>query len=168
MTQFHFSDSPQQRHIVRPDPGGTGVIVDGADVRMRADAHGRFQALLDGRPERLHAVAHGDTVHVHWRGRAWRLDRVDPLRGAGGGGSGGAGVSHAPMPGVVVSVLAKPGQRVREGDALLVIESMKLQTTIAAECDGTVAEVSVAVGQTFQRGAVLARVAANAPGEGGR
>jgi len=167
MTQFHFSDSPQQRHIVRPDPGGTGVIVDGAEVRVQLDAAGRCHAMLDGRPERLHAVAHGDTVHVHWRGRAWRLERVDPLRGAGGGSSGGAGASHAPMPGVVVSVLAEPGQRVREGDALLVIESMKLQTTIAAECGGTVAEVCVAVGQTFQRGAVLARVAPDAAGEGG-
>ncbi len=167
MTQFHFSDNPQQRHTVRPDPGGSGVSVDGADVRVQAAAHGRFLAQLDGRLERLHAVAHGDTVHVHWRGRAWRLERVDPLRGAGVGGSGGAGASLAPMPGVVVSVLAEPGQRVREGDALLVIESMKLQTTLTAECDGILAEVCVAVGQTFQRGAVLARVAPDAAGEGG-
>ena len=167
MTQFHFSDSPQQRHTVRPDPGGSGVIVDGTDVRMQVDTQGRFHALLDGRPERLHAVAHGDTVHVHWRGRAWRLERIDPLRGTGGSGGGVAGASLAPMPGVVVSVLVVPGQRVREGDALLVIESMKLQTTIAAECDGAVAEVSVAEGQTFQRGAVLARVAPDATGEGG-
>ena len=43
-------------------------------------------------------------------------------------------------------------------DALLVIESMKLQLTITAACSGTVEPLPLAVGQTFQRGAVLARV----------
>jgi biotin carboxyl carrier protein len=66
--------------------------------------------------------------------------------------------SMAPMPGVVVSVQVTAGQRVGEGDALLVIESMKLQMTIAAACAGTVEQLPVAVGQTFQRGAVLAQV----------
>ena len=47
---------------------------------------------------------------------------------------------------------------VREGDPLLVIESMKLQSTLFAAIDGSVAELSFAVGQSFQRGAVLARV----------
>ena len=41
--------------------------------------------------------------------------------------------------------------------ALLVIESMKLQMTIGAAADGVVAELPLAVGQTFQRGAVLVR-----------
>lgn len=166
MTQFHFSDAPQQRHTVRPDPAGGCVRVDGVETAVRADAGGRYHAVLDGRTERLHAVAHGDAVHVHWRGRAWRLERIDPLRGAAGGGGGGAGATLAPMPGVVVSLLAQPGQRVREGDGLLVIESMKLQTTLTAECGGTVAELTVGVGQTFQRGAVLARVAPDESGEG--
>jgi 3-methylcrotonyl-CoA carboxylase alpha subunit len=62
------------------------------------------------------------------------------------------------MPGVVVSLQVTPGQRVREGDALLVIESMKLQMTIAAACAGTVEQLPLAVGQTFQRGVVLAQV----------
>ena len=43
-------------------------------------------------------------------------------------------------------------------DALLVIESMKLQMTIAAACTGTVEQLPLGVGQTFQRGVVLAQV----------
>jgi biotin carboxyl carrier protein len=62
------------------------------------------------------------------------------------------------MPGVVVSLHTAIGRPVAEGDALLVIESMKLQMTIAAPTAGVVAELPLAVGQTFQRGAVLARV----------
>ncbi len=162
MNHFHFSDTPQQRHRVQRRPGSDGVQVDDTVVTVRADGAARFVALLDGRSERLHAVAHGDTVHVHWRGRAWRIERVDPLRAgdAAGSADAGAGASAAPMPGVVVSVHAAPGQRVQQGDALLVIESMKLQMTIAAAIDGVVAELPLAAGRSFQRGALLARVAA--------
>jgi len=158
MNTFHFSDSPQQRHRVHRQPGSDQVIVDGHTVAVTTDASGRFSALVDGRAERLHAVAHGDAVYVQWRGRSWRIDRLDPTRASAAAGGNAAGTSLAPMPGVVVSLQAECGQRVSEGDALLVIESMKLQMTIAAACDGTVAELPVGVGQTFQRNAMLARV----------
>ncbi|MCY1539606.1 Glutaconyl-CoA decarboxylase subunit gamma [compost metagenome] len=62
------------------------------------------------------------------------------------------------MPGVVVGWLAEPGSRVQAGDALLVIESMKLQMTIEAPQSGTLEDLPFQPGQTFQRGAVLARV----------
>ena len=162
MNHFHFHDTPQQRHRVVRHPGRDAVQVDDAAVTVRADGPGRFVATLDGRSERLLAIADGDTVHVQWRGRAWRIDRVDPLRSGASGGKA-AGAEEAPMPGVVVSLLVQPGQRVRQGDALLVIESMKLQTTLCAACDGTVQELPLAVGQTFQRGALLARIAAEEP-----
>jgi acetyl-CoA carboxylase beta subunit len=78
-----------------------------------ADGHGRFTAQVDGRPERLHAVAHGDGVYVQWRGRAWRIDRLDPTRASAAAGGDAAGLSMAPMPGVVVSWQAAAGQRVK-------------------------------------------------------
>lgn len=158
MILFHFSDTPHDRHRVQVRPGSNRAQVGDTELALLAEAPGRFRAVFDGRSERLHAVAHGDVVHVHWRGRAWRIERVDPTRGAAGGAAAGAGASLAPMPGVVVSLQAVPGQRVGEGDPLLVIESMKLQTTIAAACDGTLAELPLGLGQSFQRGAVLARV----------
>ena len=159
MNRFHFSDEPQQRHRVSRQPGGDRVTVDGTAVSVQPAGAGRFAATIDGRSERLHAVAHGDQVHVQWRGRAWCIERVDPTRASAAAGGDAAGASLAPMPGVVVSVQAAPGQRVSEADALLVIESMKLQLTITAACNGHVAELPVAAGQTFQRLAVLARVA---------
>ena len=158
MNTFHFSDTPQQRRRVHRQPGSSSVLVDDSAVAVVADGDGRFTTLVDGRPERLHAVAHGDAVYVQWRGRAWRIDRLDPTRASAAAGGDSAGLSMAPMPGVVVSLQAAAGQRVSEGDALLVIESMKLQMTITAACSGTVAELPVPAGQTFQRNAVLARV----------
>jgi biotin carboxyl carrier protein len=65
------------------------------------------------------------------------------------------------MPGAVVSVLVTPGQKAKMGDALLVIESMKLQMTISATIDGEVVELPFAAGQTFQRNDLLARLKAS-------
>ena len=52
----------------------------------------------------------------------------------------------APMPGVVSTLVAKSGQAVKAGDALLSIEAMKMETAVRAERDGTVAEVLVSAG----------------------
>lgn len=155
MNSFQFDG---QRHRVQHEPGSDRVRIDDAIVSVRPDGDGGFVTTLDGRSERLQAVADGDRVWVHWRGRAFALERIDSTRSAGAGGAEAAGSAHAPMPGVVVSLLVAAGHAVREGDALLVIESMKLQTTLCAAVDGQVAELPFAVGQTFQRGAVLARV----------
>lgn len=155
MNRFQFDGAS---HCAQHEPGSDRVRVDDAIVTVRPDGDGRFVTVLDGRAERLHAVADGDRVWVHWQGRAFALERIDPTRAGGAGDAEAAGTAHAPMPGVVVSLLAAPGQAVAQGDALLVIESMKLQTTVCAAIDGTVAELPFAVGQSFQRGAVLARV----------
>lgn len=52
----------------------------------------------------------------------------------------------APMPGLVVSVSVKPGQKVERGDALVSIEAMKMETVLRAERGGTVREVVASVG----------------------
>jgi pyruvate carboxylase len=58
----------------------------------------------------------------------------------------------APMPGNVVSVAVKPGDEVTEGDALLVVEAMKLETTVRAPHGGTVVEVMVRAGDRVDAG----------------
>ena len=118
---------------------------------------GRFTT-ADG--EAAFAVCHGNTLYVQWRGRAWRVERHDPTISHAALAIDHEGQCHAPMPGVVVSCLVQPGQAVALGEALLVIESMKLQATIVAPHPGHVTELPLAVGQSFQRGALLAMVAA--------
>lgn len=156
MTTLQFSDTPETRHQVQVR--SEAVYVDGKAIQVRRSAPGSFAGTLDGHTERLRAVAHGDTIYVQFRGRGIRVNRVDPTRASASGAAGGAGASHAPMPGVVVSLLVAVGQHAKKGDALLVIESMKLQMTISATLDGEVAELPLAVGQTFQRNDMLVRL----------
>ena len=156
MTTLQFSDTLDTYHQVQVRT--EAVYVDGAAVQVRKASAGNFIGTHDGGTERLRAVAHGDTIYVQLRGRSVKVNRVDPTRAAAGGAAVGAGASHAPMPGVVVSLLVAAGQQVQKGDALLVIESMKLQMTISANVDGEVAELPLAVGQSFQRNDLLVRL----------
>lgn len=55
---------------------------------------------------------------------------------------------RSPLPGSVISVRVQPGQQVRSGDVLLVIESMKLENEIVAPRNGTVRDVRVLQGAT--------------------
>ena len=66
----------------------------------------------------------------------------------------------AQMPGLVVSVKVEVGQAVKAGEAVLVLEAMKMQNELDAPADGVVEEILVAEGQSVETGAVLLRLGA--------
>ena len=71
-------------------------------------------------------------------------------------GSEGSVKVTAPMPGKVLSINANPGQSVKKGDTILVFEAMKMENSVVAPEDGTVASIDVAVGDAVEAGAVMA------------
>ena len=62
----------------------------------------------------------------------------------------------APMQGTIVKVLVEPGQAIGAGDAVVVLEAMKMENQISAERAGIVREVKVTAGDTVGQGDVLA------------
>ncbi len=64
-------------------------------------------------------------------------------------------VVTAPMPGVVLVVRVREGDRVKHGQEVCVMESMKMELNIMATCDGVVRKVCVAAGQSVVNGTVL-------------
>ena len=55
---------------------------------------------------------------------------------------------NSPMPGNIFKVECKPGQAVKAGDVLIVLEAMKMEIEVSAPVDGTVKSVSAVVGTT--------------------
>ncbi|MEP6792081.1 MAG: acetyl-CoA carboxylase biotin carboxyl carrier protein subunit, partial [Ramlibacter sp.] len=83
---------------------------------------------------------------------------VDMLAHAGEAAAEGGRLT-APMPGKVVSFSVKAGDKVSKGQALAVMEAMKMEHTIAAPADGVVAELLFAPGDQVSEGAELLKLA---------
>jgi biotin carboxyl carrier protein len=70
-------------------------------------------------------------------------------------GHGAGGDLNAPMPGKVLAVKVKPGDKVEAGQVVLVLEAMKMENELGSPGEGTVKAVKVQVGQTVNNGDLL-------------
>ena len=69
--------------------------------------------------------------------------------------AGGGMQVKSPLPGSIIKVLVKEGQAVKKGETLLTLESMKMENTVAAECDGVVKQIAVTAGQNVMQDDLL-------------
>ena len=76
----------------------------------------------------------------------------------GAGGAAGAGQVAVPMQGTIVKVLVAPGDAIEAGQAVAVMEAMKMENNVNAEKSGTVAEIRVKAGDTVSAGDVIALI----------
>jgi 3-methylcrotonyl-CoA carboxylase alpha subunit len=102
-------------------------------------------------------------VTVVQEGRNHAFEVVDRLRPPQ---AERAGADHvlAPIPGRVASILVQPGDAVRRGQTLVVLEAMKMEMPLAAAMDGVVAALRCAVGDMVQEGADLVDFAVSGNG----
>ena len=107
---------------------------------------------LDGRTFKARAVREGRAWHVFCNGEYRRLALKQEL---GEVEEEAAGSLAAPMPGRVVRLMARAGAKVAKGDALVILEAMKMEHTITAPADGVVKEVHFAEGEQVLEGAQL-------------
>ena len=64
----------------------------------------------------------------------------------------------APLPGTITEMKVAVGDSVRKGDTVVILEAMKMQNNIEAECDGTITSVLVSRGDTVMEGAALVTI----------
>ena len=144
---------------------GTPYRVTGVRAVQSGSAGGagveELDLVLDGRPVRAVVARLRDRIHVAVDGHAAVFERVDDSR-AGAGGGAGSGAVMAPMPGKVVKVLVAAGDAVTAGQPLVVVEAMKMETTLVAEIDGTVATLAAEPGAMVDAGALLVQIAPDA------
>ena len=81
---------------------------------------------------------------------------AEPAAAPAAKGAAGAGTPvKAPLPGVVTKVLVQNGQAVKKGETVLVLEAMKMENNINAECDGAITGICVAPGDSVKEGTTL-------------
>ncbi|AZP11998.1 acetyl/propionyl/methylcrotonyl-CoA carboxylase subunit alpha [Undibacterium parvum] len=118
--------------------------VDGSDITLKIG-----EQTVQGT-----VVRDGEHFHVFSQGAHTNLHYKDALAHAGEAEAEGGRLT-APMPGKIVAVMVQAGQEVKKGDALVIMEAMKMEHTIAAPHDGVVDEVLYSVGDQVTEGAPL-------------
>jgi 3-methylcrotonyl-CoA carboxylase alpha subunit len=111
---------------------------------------------VNGRKPASQVVRHGDGVSL-FGPRTLHFRRVDLLDRAATV-AGGAGIIVSPMPGAVKDVAVSQGDRVQQGDTLMILEAMKMEHRLTAPFDGTVTELNAVSGGQVSDGAILAQI----------
>jgi 3-methylcrotonyl-CoA carboxylase alpha subunit len=117
---------------------------------------------LDGVRQRLCVYARGEEVSVFGPETMQVVTAHDPVAHAGDHAGGPGGRLTAPMPGKLISLLVQVGQAVEAGQALAVMEAMKMEHTLTAPHAGVVQELLYAVGDQLSEGAELLKIEAAA------
>jgi biotin carboxyl carrier protein len=113
------------------------------------------EALIEERHGRYHVLMSGDLYEVEVADeRQQRLIQAS----TGFEVAQGEIAIRSPMPGLIVAVPVVAGQIVRQGDALCVLESMKMENEIKAPRDGTVTQVLVATGDRVEQNKPLVTI----------
>ena len=100
-------------------------------------------------------VRQGSRIDVFVMGKCETLFLKDALASAGQAEADHAGSLTAPMPGKIIAIEVQAGDKVKRGQALLVMEAMKMEHTIVAGVDGIVENIHFGVGEQVAEGAVL-------------
>jgi pyruvate carboxylase subunit B len=149
------------------------VTVDGSTVRVGDNEAEVHVVELGGTPLRVVTIA--GRVHrvlarrgvepgrytIHLEGFRFDVEALDErtraIRRLAGSAAKPADQTSlaAPMPGLVMRVLVRPGDRVQAGQGVVVIEAMKMENELRAAVPGVVRSVAVAAGSAVEKGAVL-------------
>jgi 3-methylcrotonyl-CoA carboxylase alpha subunit len=157
---FEFGGQARQAELTYLHDGALSFSVEGERGPLSWRPHGdAIEVQFGERRTVAHVHAQGETDHVFTPQGATQIVAVDLLAHAGEGAVD-VGRLTAPMPGKVVSFAVKAGDVVKKGQALAVMEAMKMEHTIAAPADGTVAEVLYAPGDQVAEGAELLKLSA--------
>jgi biotin carboxyl carrier protein len=149
--RFHYrtGDRDVQLNIIHRGDA-YAVTLDGQelDLEVLSAQPGELQLRCGERRSRAYVAARGDDRFVFLEGRVFNFRRpADIHELEEENGTSGPHIV-AQMPCTIVKLLVEPGQEVVEGDGLLIIESMKMETEITAPLTGSVVAVHVRQGET--------------------
>jgi len=129
---------------------GQAHLIEGA--RLTGDLLG---LRIDNEARRFRILREGERITVHDGQQRVVLEQVPAYRRTAAADAGGDHRVRAPMPGRVVVVRARAGDRVTTGQELLVMEAMKMELALKAPRDGVVGELRAGAGDFVEADAVL-------------
>ncbi len=161
----HLADG-ERTLVITAHYRGDGYLLElpGGHLQVRGELQegNRVQAQLGDRRMSATIVRQGEVLTVLLAGHSYPLTSVDPALRAMEHESATGGIT-APMPGRIVDIKVKAGQQVRRGEALLVMEAMKMEHTIYAPDDCRVEALYYGVGDSVEEGKALVSLSVAEP-----
>ena len=156
--EFEFHGAVQKAELTYLHDGALHLAVgDTAGVLTFAQAVGGVTVQFAGQRLTANVYKNIDIAHIFSAQGATQIIAIDLLAHAGVAHAEGGRLT-APMPGKVVSFAVKAGDKVSKGQALAVMEAMKMEHTIAAPLDGVVEELLYAPGDQVTEGSELLKL----------
>ncbi|MFC2129966.1 biotin/lipoyl-containing protein [Bacteroidota bacterium] len=112
----------------------------------------------------IYSAEDDNNIYVSLEGESFVFEKVKDEEKSFDGQEEGSGDRQEvlpPMPGSIVKVLVEKGQTVEEGEALIIVEAMKMETSLYAALDGIVTEINVEAGEQVDSDIVLIVVEKN-------
>ena len=156
--EFALADTRWRAHLTLHNHGA--MVLQVGDVSHPLHWQAQDGAvLLQWGPQRLraHVYIYKDQRHVFADAGSCSLQLINPLAHVPQDAAAGGNLS-APMPGKLLSFMVKVGDKVQAGQALAVMEAMKMEHTVSAPAAGCVAELLFAPGEQVAEGAPLLRL----------
>jgi len=128
------------------------------DVEYMVVAENHQHLMVNGSPVNAYIAPDGNGKTVIIRGIPYFIGDADMLENRARGRKGSQAIPQEitpPMPAVVVRILVSQGDRVSQGDKVIVVSSMKMETTLTSPSDGKVRAVNVAEGDKVMPGQIL-------------
>jgi biotin carboxyl carrier protein len=151
-------DATGRRYAVEVTPrdGAFLVSIDGREREVGVKEAGGVLSVLIGSRSYDVSIAR-NSIHVDGVPVEVSIAPLRPHGDAAGAEREAEGPQHvtAPMPGKIVKLLVKPGDRVDPRQGLVVVEAMKMENELRAKAAGTVVEVRAVEGTTVEAGAIL-------------
>lgn len=117
-----------------------------------------YSMILDGQTCTVAIKKEGKSIEIFYKGDLFSFEIPSARDKSSLENASGVDKISAPMPGRVVKVLKKVGDIIKEGEGLIVVEAMKMESELKSSIDGKVSEISVKDGDTVDLGAHLITV----------
>ncbi len=142
------------------------IVLDGQESAfdLAELGNGRYALIKNGHSFLIHLLKQNDVYHVHVNGAYYaisvedeRMRKLKELVAASHSGPAEQMIK-APIPGFVLKVQVEAGQVVKKGDPLLILEAMKMENVIKANCDCRVEEIIIQEQEAVQQNQDLMRL----------
>lgn len=154
---LRYRGNPYSTKTYRLSPAHYRVEVDGSHIDVAVDRRDEFEYWLTISAQQYHVISIRQERHcrIEVDGVSHRVDRDD------------GGIVHAPSPAVVVSINVKPGDSIKAGDRLAVLESMKMEMQLLAPFSGRVRQILTMPNMQVDTGAALLQIDPDSSDESG-